>query len=277
MGVYVEAVIIENFAVDALMLVLAHRLSGVRWRWWGALIGGACGAAFAVAMPFIKMPDLPLAVLKLAVGGLIVGVSARFKGVRQYLASLAFFLALTFASGGALIALAYVTNLDSCAIKGTNCALTASPLWQIACGVGGAALAYTAFRTVLSGRRRALIRGFCRRVALFEGAESAYLDGLVDTGNTLYDTRTLKPICIISPAVADRLYRTGVISYRGLRYVRCATVSGEGKIAVFEIDRLVIYSGEERHIIDNAIMGVSPKELSGAEVIVHAALVMGEQ
>lgn len=277
MSVYVETVILDNAVMDAVLLYLAVRLSGGKIRVWRIAVGAAIGTAFAVITPFISLSGALSLALKLSVGGLMVAVAAGHKRLRRYALSLAYFLLLTFGSGGALLAIGYLINGSFCAKKGTFLFFPAQNVPVAAIIFGGSAAAVLFFKLIFGARKRANLKPFKRTVALFDGAESVYLDGFIDTGNTLYDGVTLKPVCLIGKSVADSLKRRGVIACRGQRYLRCATATGEGKIAVFEIDRLVIYSGEERHIIDNAIMGVSPSDLVGTDVIVHSALVMGEQ
>ena len=115
---------------------------------------------------------------------------------------------------------------------------------------------------------------FARQAVLFDGDDTAKLSALIDSGNRLYDKRTGKPVSVLSRAVADDLMERGFFKMRGAHYQKYTTIEGGGKILVFQIDKLVIYCGEKRNIIDNAMIGVSPAGGYGeTDLILHAALV----
>jgi len=273
MAVYIEYVIIDNLVIDFLLLTLSTRVCRVSTNRLKILFGACLGTAFAVAFPLINIHGALLFLLKIMVGELMVFVSARFKSPTEFLKTFVVFLVLTFSSGGALIGVCFLINGGFCEINGTFSfsILQNLPLGAIVFGVS--ACLFAVYKTVFYFRKKADVTCFEREVLLFDNGKSVRLLALLDSGNCLYDKRSGKPISVIGKGVANKLIDSGALLLRACHYVRCASVSGEGKMLVFEIDRLVIYFDGKRNIIDNAMIGISPSgDLNGVDLLLHSAL-----
>ena len=97
MTVYVEYVIINNFALDFLLIGLSARVCGATCRLWRRVLASLFGTAFAVALPFIKVDGVAAVSLKLAVGFLMSLIAVSERGVKKSLQCFGLLLAFTFA------------------------------------------------------------------------------------------------------------------------------------------------------------------------------------
>lgn len=258
MTAYIEYVIIDNLAIDYLLLYAALRTVGVRARAWRVAFGAAIGTAFAVVMPMLNIPKLLLFVVKLLVGQIMVLVSGSFRPLRL-LAAFGVFLGYTFAAGGAVTGAYYLLGGD---------ALTYGKI-PLGLVVFGVYLAVLLVYVAVGGTKGK--RGLMREVKITGGGRERTLSAVVDTGNTLTDPLSGRPVSVMDRAAFERLAASGAISTAGARYIPYATIGGEGKLFVFEIEKMQIYCGRRRHIINNAVMGVSRTALRGAEIILNGA------
>jgi hypothetical protein len=235
------------------------------------------GTAFAVALPLVKVDGVAAVSLKLAVGFLMSLIAVSERGVKKSLQCFGLLLAFTFALGGALVGAQLLKTSEFCGINGTfviNSLPGSSGLSLILSALLMVAIASRLFGVCLKYRA---LKPFFRKVAVVKGVECVFLSGLIDTGNTLTDAFTGKPVCVVSVGVAKRLEACGVIGGGAKRKMRIATASGFGQIMLAEIDRLVIYSGTHRNIIDNAIIGIASDGVRGVDMLIHPSLTEGEK
>jgi len=275
--VYIEYAIVDNLFIDWLLLTCSARLVRERYSRLGIAIAVVIGTAFAVVFPLFSLGRVVSLILKLLVGALMAALAVRFKSFKKYLLYLAVFLLLTFASGGALFAVNFLLGYGM-SVTDNSFILFGSNDYSIGLIGVSVTIVIKIFTFTFSRvRRRSDVASFNREVALFDGQHSIKITGFIDTGNSLYDPRTGKPVSIISKGLADRCVLNGTLVMRNAHCIECATIHGSKKILVFEIDRIVIYCGQDRNIIDNAIIGISPSDISGsAEIILHPGL-LGEQ
>ena len=278
MKVYIEYAIINNLAVDYLLLSATAKTLGKTAPPFRIAVAAILGTIFALFFPMMELKGVPSVIFKLLLGEVLVLIAMDFKSVGGFFAAYLLFLAYTFALGGAMIGIGYLAGagtLDFTAYPFSD-NLNADIRFGAIILFGYLAVKLLA-RVFGTARKAAEISDYQREVGLFDGGESAKLKGIIDTGNRLYDGRSGKPVSVICRDIANELILKGVLKMRGAHYVKCSTVSGSGKILVFEIDRLVIYYGSKRNIIDNAMIGVSPEPVAeGADVILNCGLLAGE-
>ncbi|MBO7377814.1 MAG: sigma-E processing peptidase SpoIIGA [Clostridia bacterium] len=274
MKVYIEYAIIDNLVMDYLLLKAALKTARVDFKEIGLIFASALGTAFAVAFPLLGLGGIIGGVLKLIAGEAMVFAAAKYGGVEKYAFALALFLAYTFAAGGCMLGACYVFGVEFSAGGGLE---ILSGAYEISFGLivlSGYLVSKLLYILFSGAVRKADAFPFERQAVLFDGDDTAKLSALIDSGNRLYDKRTGKPVSVLSRAVADDLMERGFFKMRGAHYQKYTTIEGGGKILVFQIDKLVIYCGEKRNIIDNAMIGVSPAGGYGeTDLILHAALV----
>ena len=272
MKVYIEYAIIDNLVMDYLLLKAALKTARTDFKETRIILASILGTAFAVAFPLMNVNGVLGGVMKLLAGEVMVFAAMRSGGIEKYALSLAFFLAYTFAAGGCMIGACRLFGVDLSSGGGLE---MLSGACEISFGVIilSGYLVVKLFYLLFSGAvKRRDGMPFERQAVLFDGGEAAKLSAFIDSGNRLYDRRTGKPVSVLSRAAADELMERGFFRMRGAHYENFTTIEGGGKILVFQIDKLVIYCGEKRNIIDNAMIGVSPAGGGKTDLILHAAL-----
>ena len=201
--IYLDELFLLNFVVDYLLLLAAGRLSGeVLRRGWLAL-GAAIGAAYAAAAVLPGMGFLlhPLCKLGAAVLALLAGYG---KSRRLLRVSLVFF-AVSAAFGGGVFALQLLGGRGLTLQNGIF--YSAMDLRLILLSAAGCYVLITLLfqRTARhSGLRRELVPA----VLTLEGRRVA-LTALVDTGNTLTDPATGRPVMVAEGETLSPLFPPG--------------------------------------------------------------------
>ncbi|MEG2118799.1 MAG: sigma-E processing peptidase SpoIIGA [Pseudoflavonifractor sp.] len=188
--VYIDSLFLLNFIVNYLLLLAAARLSGDVIRRPRLALGGALGAAYAAAVFFPGMGFLlhPLCKLGAAVLMLLCG----FGGSRHLLRVALLFFGVAAAFGGGIFALELLGGTGLSLRNGIY--YSAMDLRLILLSAAGCYMVFTlVFRRMgqHAGPRRELVPAV---VTL--GRRKIALTALVDTGNTLTDPVTNRPVMV---------------------------------------------------------------------------------
>lgn len=202
MTVYLDELFLLNFVVDYLLLLAAGRLAGeVLRRGWLAL-GAFLGASYAAAvfLPGGGFLLHPLCKLAAAAAMVLVG----YGGSRRLLRVSLTFLVVSAAFGGGIFALQTLGNRSLTLHNGILS--SAMDLRLILLSAAGCYVALTlVFRRA---GRHAGPRELVPAVLRLEGRKVA-LTALVDTGNTLTDPATGKPVMVAEGEKVTALFPPG--------------------------------------------------------------------
>lgn len=241
-----EAALLE-LALDALMLALALRLAGRPIRPARIAAGAALGTAASAVLAGLPRPGqallwLPvaLAMMRLADGPATIWLALRRALVLLCAAGLL---------GGTLLALLGATGSPAAAY--------------------GIALASVAAMACAAGRARRSAAAAPKRLRLrcgYRGREVT-LPAIADSGNTLRDYLTHKPVVVLPQAAGERLGLGGA----ALRPIFADTAGGRQMMACFVPQVLEVLADGERRVLP-AVVALSPGLGADAPALVPAAL-----
>ena len=239
MEVYIEYALAENFCMDFCLLYAAKSVSKNRAGAGRIAVSSAAGAVFAVLFPLMGLGGLAAAAVKAASGAILCLIAGRFGGIKPYLAFTALFMALTFALGGALIALFSLTDISYT-------------------GSGRAAQKFV--------RRNIKTSVVCR---ITVGGSSVSVPAFFDSGNRVY--RFGSPVSVIPPECAQKL-----VDVSGIKtFVTVHTVAGGKKLPVFTADKVEIDYGKKVITLRGVAFCVGSR--SGGRTVLHPDLAEAEK
>lgn len=202
--IYVDTLFLLNAAVDYLLLLASARLAGEPLARLRFLLGAALGGLYAVAiflpgLSFLARPPCQLAAA-------VLMVLAAFWKSRRLLRQVVIFLALSCAFGGGVLAIGL--------LGGRGLTLSNGVLYSgmdLKIVLLSAAGCYGAL-TLLFQRtgRHTAASGELRPVRLTLGERQVSLIALVDTGNTLTDPATGRPVLVAEADCVEELLPPGI-------------------------------------------------------------------
>ena len=202
--IYVDTLFLLNAAVDYLLLLASARLAGEPLARLRFLLGAALGGMYAVAiflpgLSFLARPPCRLAAA-------VLMVLAAFWKSRRLLRQVVIFLALSCAFGGGVLAIGL--------LGGRGLTLSNGVLYSgmdLKIVLLSAAGCYGAL-TLLFQRtgRHTAAAGELRPVRLTLGERQVSLTALVDTGNTLTDPATGRPVLVAEADCVEELLPPGI-------------------------------------------------------------------
>ena len=202
--IYVDTLFLLNAAVDYLLLLASARLAGEPLARLRFLLGAALGGLYAVAiflpgLSFLARPPCRLAAA-------VLMVLAAFWKSQRLLRQVVIFLALSCAFGGGVLAIGL--------LGGRGLTLSNGVLYSgmdLKIVLLSAAGCYGAL-TLLFQRtgRHTAAAGELRPVRLPLGERQVSLIALVDTGNTLTDPATGRPVLVAEADCVEELLPPGI-------------------------------------------------------------------
>lgn len=200
--IYLDEVLLLNFVVDYLLLLASGRLSGEILRRGRLALGAALGAAYAGA---VFLPGLGFLVHPLCKAGVaVLAVLTGYSGSPRLLRVCLVFFAVSAAFGGGIFALQLLGSRSLTLSNG----VIASPL-DLKLVLLSAAGCYVLITLLF---HRAARHSFGRELvpAVVElGGRRVALTAMVDTGNTLTDPLSGRPVLVAEGARVSGLFPAG--------------------------------------------------------------------
>lgn len=221
MEVYIEYVILDNLAVNTLIVLLTVTLLRLRKSKLRVFAASVIGTAFAVAFPFIGKGVF---FYKICCATVMVLVYAKYGSVKKFALSFFTFLAVSFLTAGAL-SFMIDGNLD---ISGS---FSTSKQGIIGFTVLASVLAYYLCVQVSAAYKKQLVvTRSLKKIRFGFGGKNYEATAFADTGNCLYDTIDGSPVIVLS-----KEFSKGMIS-GGERKLTVKTVNGSDSLPLITLD-----------------------------------------
>lgn len=195
MVVYVEAVILDNLVVDALLLFLVLKTLGQKINVWGLILACFFGVGFALTSPLLLFDGVLGVLIKIAEAFLMcIMLQFSFKKIFLKTTLLLFY---TFAFGGMLLAVLNflgVTTVDGMYIG----YVSEYPIGAMfAIFIAFIILCFWMLKALLKTQK---IKKLCMPVMLKINGKTAFLNGFCDSGNLL-KTKNGTPVVMLNSFV----------------------------------------------------------------------------
>ena len=270
MQVVIEYVLIENFIINFFILKTCETF--MKEKASLKILNCIFGAIFALAFPLFNLTVFGELLCKVLVGAIMVCISFSFKTIYRFLYIYFAFAMMTFVFGGVTSALMQLVGNTSVFVIITIC--------------GVAFACVNIF--MRSYNKKKIIKNFRYCVRLFFNGKHIDETGYFDSGNILYDSITNKPIILITPSVFERVTGENYYEFvlknkdpasklKNCHYVAASTSMSQGKILVFELDKLqIIAKDNEIKEYDGVFVGLSFADFSksfDSDLLLHSSLI----
>ncbi len=196
MTVYIENVVIDNFVMTYLIADLSYKIGGVRASRLRSALASFIATIVAIFYPFIHN-NFALFAVKFMLYAML-SLILYFKKNKKSLPFI--FLAVTAGMGGGVFFIAFLLCGD--VRRALYGAYDISPGLIILAG-------WALYRTVkvvkIKVERKRNIKNFLRKVKITIGTSSVCVEGLIDSGNAVFDEKSTLPVMFLSASDANRL------------------------------------------------------------------------
>ena len=245
---YVDSLFLLNFIMNLYLLILVDN-STLRAATAGRLAAGAAVGALCYLLPFCGAFPMALKLIVGAVAGTIgmLHITFRVKGLRMFLRLFERLVLYSFGMGGALLFLVR--------LAGPARGILTSVLGIL--GAGGAAfLLFLRFRYGLKPKDSLCL------ATLTKDGEDVTVCALIDSGNSLVEPISGKPVCIVEQEVFGRVFGEKADGFRVIPYHSIG--KKRGILPGYLLPRLCLEINGMKLSFADVYIAVSQEEISGA-------------
>lgn len=275
--IYLDVFFIINLLMDFLILMIVRRMVHSKTGWFRCLAGAIIGAVYIcilIVLPFGNSIIFKL-ISYFVISFFMVRISYNLKGFRKNLKPYLLLFVTTFLLGGILNALYFYTEFGSL----LKYVMSGDVFGDISL------LAFIAFAGISFG----LLKGIVYIINRFrEKSEVLYdvileYDGkiftvkaLLDTGNSLIEPISKKPVNVIEYSVLEEKLNGFSIDEKNFRMIPFHSVGKEsGLIPGMYVDQMTIEKDKEKIVVIKPMVGIYSSKLSARkeyQMLLHPKL-----
>ncbi len=255
--VYIDVLFLINFTMDYIVLSCNGAIFKIRHRHRYTAIASVIGALYACGIFFTDLPLLYSAAAKLIVGALMVYIAYLPSDIRAFLKYLLCFLGTSVLFAGALFMFFCISGTGSKVGAVVRNGATYFNVSLLYLAVTTAA-AYILIRVYLKFSDKSRRRQFYD-IEIGLGGRSVNVRALVDTGNSLTEPITCRPVIIVEKESISGLSEDIYSNHKTFIIPFSALGTDSGAVLGFTPDYVRII--DERRYIKDVIIGVYCKAL----------------
>ena len=268
MVIYIEQVLIDNFIINLFIILSLRAILKAKFKKINIVLASLLGSVVALILPLFRFNLIINSLIKILLSLVMVIILKRFTKLKEYLLYYLTFLLLTFVFGGACLFI--LMSFDK-SFKINNYSTYSLPLGVIVVIIF---FIFIIIKNIFKNfYLRKKINNFVYKVVVENNDEKDEILGFLDSGNTLVDKLTGKPITIVNfyslKNVLKQISITDIILnketkinkyFNNVHIVETTSIgNNKNKILVLEVQKLEIYLENKVNIIDNAIIGLTLK------------------
>lgn len=264
MEVYIEDVIIDNFIIDFIILYITAKLLKVRYKNFWMIISAGIGASFTVLSLVITLSTGLNFLYKFLTAVTMLLIAFNFKSFKQFALRFLTFLFSTALMGGFCFLICFSFG-EITLINGNIYYKIFLPMGIIVGSIF--IIAFLVIKIIEVIKFRAYNSNFIYNATLSEKEKTVSSLAFVDTGNTLTDPLTGKPVNIITYKVFQKLFK-GIPLHQIIlkqvpekleqaHYIRVNSVGSKSEMLVFCVEGLKISQKNFSLFLKNSCLGLT--------------------
>ncbi|MCM3003858.1 sigma-E processing peptidase SpoIIGA [Priestia koreensis] len=297
MSVYLDVIWLLNFGLDTMLLVLCAIILKRRFKWWRMMIGGLFGSLIVIFM-FTPLSQIMLhPATKIATSVVMILTAFGYKRLRYLLENLLTFYFATFVVGGGLMGMHFLFTdmfISSGGEVFTSSNAYGDPVSWLLVLLGSPLLFYFSKKRIEDVNMKTITFDQLVQVEIMMNDTPLTVDGLLDSGNQLYDPLTKTPVMIVQADQLTDLLPASIIEssanlkdfnfsiepewYNRIRLVPYRSVGQSGQfLMAVKPDYVTIIQQGERIVAKQCLIGISHTQLSPENLyqcVVHPKLLV---
>ena len=241
---YVDVLFLVNFMMDYFVLLLVRKFlscSATHGRVCLGAIVGSFLTCTVVILP-IPYPWVKVILFHTLVNTCMVRVGLKIKTIRAFVKSFIMLYIGSFLLGGIMeVFQPYVKSVSVILAIGLGAYYIVLGIWKFISYVQR----WNQYRC---------------NVELYLGNQMYEIKGIIDTGNSLRDPVSDRPVSVLDKKTARRIW--GIEAMEQVHYIPYRSVGKEaGVLPVLEVERMCI-RGEKNYSVERPLIGISEEEIS---------------
>ena len=269
--VYVDVLIAINIFVNYFLLLCVKKMLKLNVMRYRIFLGALAGGIYSLVIFLPEIPNILTALMNLTASLIIVLISFKPDKPKPLLKVFLTFFGVNFAFAGVMLALWLLFKPRGMIYQ--NCIVYFNI--DIKVLIISTVVSYFVLTMIFKFSKRSAPDNKIYSVTLFNNSKTVTVNALLDTGNTLRDCFTGKPVIIAEKSVISKLFDKNVLKFfesgeipdcegkNRLRLIPVNTVSDKGALRASVIDRLTV--NEKNITVKNVLLSQSKTDFSNGE------------
>jgi stage II sporulation protein GA (sporulation sigma-E factor processing peptidase) len=260
MVIYIDVLIILNYFINFLIILGASALAGRSVSKTRLFLSSLFGGLYSLVL---LLPDMGKTVsVLIKISGLIIMTFIAFGRIsfKPFLRALGSMCLISFSFAGAFFVVYLVFKPDKMAMGNGAVYFDIGVRFFLLCSV----VCYLFIKLILFLVKRNAADNVICTLTIEYNSKSAVLKGLIDTGNSLTDVFTGKPVTTVEKVLLRRILPDNLPEERK-SVIPVKTAVGNGIMPVVRFDRMIIEHENKRYEILSPLIALSDSDLSGGE------------
>lgn len=268
MIIYIEQVLIDNFIINFFILLSLKTILKSNINKFLMILSSLFGSVFALILPIFDFPFIINSLLKILLSLTMILMLKKWKKFKEFLLYYLTFILLTSLFGGVCLFLLFMFDKN---FSPSNYQSYSLPLGVICVIVF---FVFLLIKNIFKNfYKRKKINNFMYKISIINGGQKDEILAFLDSGNNLIDNLTQKPITIvdffalknvtmglnITDIVLNKESKLNSVFKNAHLFKTQSIGQNESRILVVQVERLEIYSQDEVHIINDAVVGLTLK------------------
>ncbi|MDK2820687.1 MAG: hypothetical protein PWP31_652 [Clostridia bacterium] len=209
--VYLDIIFLINLALDYLILWTTAKLGQLYTSFWRLFFGSAVGALYSLSILSPSKHFMLLMAVKIIFSVLMVFISFYPLNVRRFLQVLAYFYLTAFVMGGAMLGAIFLGGGEfEIPVMGTALTFVSniSYKWLLAAIIAALVMAYWGTAWIKKNFWQHILR---LPIVINFAGQRRVVKALVDTGNSLRDPLSQKPVIIVEYSALKEILPSEII------------------------------------------------------------------
>ena len=268
MIIYIEQVLIDNFIINFFIILTLKTILKAKINKINMVLSSLLGSVVALLLPLFGFNLIINSLVKILLSLVMVIVLKKFVKFKEYILYYLTFLFITFLYGGACLFILMYFDKN---FKINNFTTYSLPLGVIVLIVFFIMIVIKNIFKNFYNRKK--INNYVYKIVIENNAEKDELLGFLDSGNTLVDSLTGKPITVVNYSSLKNVLKdisiTDIILnketklnkfFKNVHIIETTSIgNNKNKILIIEVEKLEIYLDNSVNIINNAIIGLTLK------------------
>lgn len=275
MIIYADVLIALNILLTYILIVASRVLCKLPTNKWAVLVASVVGGFTSLVIFYENVSVLFSCFYKIITGVIIVGIAFLPKSKKTFLKALIAFLGVSLLFGGVMYALEITLHPQKIMLYNGIVYFDMSITYL----VSAVLVIYGAFVVADYYLTKHISKGGKCQLEVVNNNKSVTMTALIDTGNTLTDGLTGRPVIVAELLSLTPLFSREEVMFfksgafqdipeslnKSFRLVPCRTVSGESLLKAFVPEMVKIKNGKNCCVLEFCTVALVNKELSQGE------------
>lgn len=261
--IYADILIVINLIVNYLLLRATSVILGAEHKSFRFLLSAFAGGLFSL---IIFVENIPLWVniaVKFLFISIMILIAYKIRKIGEFLKYFAAFFLCNFAFAGIMLTINILFSSNAVIFKNGIVYFDIGIFTLIVSSL----CCYIALSVISRFTKNRMVNNLIYEISMYYEGKYVSSKALLDTGNTLKDGFSGKPVIIAEKHAAEKLIpdNSDITQLKNFRLIPYSTINSGGALPAFLLDKVIVFKGGKEIVLKNVYLAVAEKKIISSD------------